>query len=298
MNLFSISQLEQFSGIKSHTIRVWEQRYTALTPTRSKGNTRYYDNSQLRRLLNIVSLMESGYKISELCAMPDNKLFALLESELQSTLVKENTHEYFVSQLIAASTTFDEVHFEKIFSNCLLRLGMRNTYIQVIYPLLVRMGLMWTTDKINPAYEHFCSNLISRKLYAAIDALPPAQSSNSSWLLFLPENEFHETGLLFSHYIIRQAGNKVIYLGNNLPFDTLQSAVEEINPDHLFFFLVHHDRMEDSQDYLNKLKKNFSKKQIHLSGNEKLISQLKTGNKIHWIKSVEDLENQLVLKND
>lgn len=298
MNTFSISQLEQFSGIKSHTIRVWEQRYDALTPTRSKGNTRYYDNTQLRRLLNIVSLMESGFKISELCAMPDNRLFNLLEAELQNTLIKENTNEYFISQLIVASTTFDEVHFEKIFSNCLLRMGMRNTYTQVIYPLLKRMGLMWTTNTISPAYEHFCANLISQKLLSAIDALPPAKASQSSWLLFLPENEFHEIGLLFSYYIIRQAGNKVIYLGNSLPFDTLRSAVEETNPDHLFFFLVHQDRTKDSQEYLNMLKMNFTKQQIHLSGNEKLIKQLKTGNTIHWIKTVADLENQLEQTKD
>ena len=293
MNIFSISQLEQYSGIKSHTIRVWEQRYNALTPTRSKGNTRYYDNTQLRRLLNIVSLMESGFKISELCAMPDNRLFKLLDAELQSTLVKENTNEYFVSQLIAASITFDEVHFEKIFSNCVLRLGMRNTFTQVIYPLLKRMGLMWSANTLSPAYEHFCSNLICQKLFSAIDALPPHKSSQNSWLLFLPENEFHEIGLLFSYYILRQAGNKVIYLGSNLPFNTLRSAVDETNPSHLFFFFVHQDRIEDSQDYMNMLKNNFPKLHILVSGNEKLISQLKTGNKIHWIKNVEDLEDQL-----
>src|SRR5437868_2924981 len=114
MDLFTISQLQQFSGIKAHTIRVWEQRYDALNPTRSEGNTRYYDNLQLRRLLNIVSLMEYDYKVSELCSMTDQMLFKLLENKLNDPLIKEGSNEYFVSQLIAAATSFDEVHFEKI----------------------------------------------------------------------------------------------------------------------------------------------------------------------------------------
>ena len=292
MNLFSISDLQQFSGIKAHTIRVWEQRYNGLNPTRSEGNTRYYDNLQLRRLLNIVSLLESDYKISELCSMTDQMLFKLLEQQLKDTDIAEGTNGYFVSQLIAATTCFDEAHFEKIFSNCVLRLGMKHTYTQVIYPMLNRIGLMWATGAISPAFEHFGSNIIKQKLFSAIDSLPPAKSKQS-WLLFLPENEFHEIGLLFSHYLIRQAGKKVIYLGSNVPFETLISAVAEITPARLLFFLVHHDIPEHSQDYLNNLKKNFDKTKIHLSGNEKLINQLKTGKEFNWIRSVEELEQQL-----
>jgi len=292
MNLFSISDLQQFSGIKAHTIRVWEQRYNGLNPTRSEGNTRYYDNLQLRRLLNIVSLLESDYKISELCSMTDQMLFKLLEQQLKNTDIKEGTNEYFVAQLIAAATCFDEIHFEKIFSNCVLRLGMKHTYTKVIYPMLNRIGLMWTTGSISPAYEHFSSNIVKQKIFSAIDSLPPTKSTNS-WLLFLPENEFHEIGLLFSHYLIKQAGKKVIYLGSNVPFETLISAITETTPAHLLFFLVHYDTPKDSQDYLNNLKKNFSKTKIHLSGNEKLISKLKTGKEFNWIRSVEELEKQL-----
>ena len=293
MNLFSISELQQFSGIKAHTIRVWEKRYNALNPTRSEGNTRYYDNTQLRRLLNIVSLMESDYKVSELCCMTDEMLFKLLEGKLKDSQSSVGTNEYFISQLIAAATSFDETYFEKIFSNCVLRLGMRNTYLNVIYPLLNRIGIMWSTGKISPAYDHFSSNIIKQKLYSAIDSLPPAKSSRNGWLLFLPENEFHEIGLLFSHYLIRQAGKKVIYLGSNVPFETLLDAVEKTTPEHLFFFLVHHNTPENSQDYIDSLKKYFGKIKIYLSGNEKLISKLKVGKEFNWIRSVEELEKQL-----
>lgn len=293
MNLFSISELQQFSGIKSHTIRVWEQRYNALNPTRSDGNTRYYDNTQLRRLLNIVSLMESDYKVSELCSMTDEMLFKLLEGKQKDSQSSVGTNEYFISQLIAAATSFDETHFEKIFSNCVLRLGMRNTYVNVIYPLLNRIGIMWSIGTISPAYEHFSSNIIKQKLFSAIDSLPPAKSSRNVWLLFLPENEFHEIGLLFSHYLIRQAGKKVIYLGSNVPFETLLDVVEKTTPGHFLFFLVHHDTPENSQDYIDSLKKYFGKIKIHFSGNEKLISKLKIGKNFNWIRSVLELEKQL-----
>lgn len=293
MDLFSISQLEQFSGIKAHTIRMWEQRYDALHPNRSEGNTRYYDHYQLRRLLNIVSLMNADHKVSELCMMSDEKLFKLLKERLQETSSSDETTEYFVSQLIAAGMTFDEPHFEKIFSNVLLRFGMKEAYVKVIYPMLVRIGLMWSNDSVPPPQEHFISNILRQKLFSAIDALPPAKSSGDSWLLFLPENEFHEIGLLFAHYLIRQAGKKATYLGCDLPFETLSTAIKEIKPSRMLFFLVHYDIPGDAQGYLNRLSKHFRKTFIYFSGNEKLISQLKIGKEMHWIRSVEELEGEL-----
>jgi DNA-binding transcriptional MerR regulator/methylmalonyl-CoA mutase cobalamin-binding subunit len=294
MNIFTISQLQQYSGIKAHTIRIWEQRYNALSPNRSEGNTRYYDNNQLRRLLNIVSLMESEYKVSELCSMTDQELFRKLDKELQNRQPKDDTAEYYIAQLIAAGMCFDEPHFDKIFSNCLLRFGLKDCYIKVLYPMLSRIGLMWAKDQIPPAQEHFVSNIVRLKLSSAIDSLPPPKSSKSTWLLFLPENEFHEIGLLFSNYLIRQSGKKVIYLGSNVPNDALIDTIKETAPAHLLFFLVHHDHVENVQDYINNLKKNLGKTKIHLSGNEKLIKQLELGKDIHWMCSVEELEKQLV----
>lgn len=285
--------MQQLSGIKAHTIRVWEQRYNALSPTRSDGNTRYYDNAQLRRLLTIVSLMEYNHKVSELCCMTDEVLFKLLEEKQIDAQLIDGTNKYYISQLIAAATSFDETHFEKIFSNCILRWGLRNAYLQVIYPLLNRFGIMWSTGTMSPSYEHFSTNIIKQKLFSAIDSLPPAKSSKNSWLLFLPENEFHEIGLLFSYYLIRQAGKKVIYLGSNLPFESLINAIEKTTPHHLLFFFVRHDSTENAQDYVDSLKKHFGKINIHLSGNERLISKLKIKNGCNWIRSVEELEKQL-----
>ncbi len=272
---------------------MWEQRYNALQPNRSEGNTRYYDSTQLRRLLNIVSLMDTDYKVSELCAMDDKKMFTILEKQHKDYLSKFEAHDYFITQLIAAGMIFDETHFEKIFSNCLLCFGMNQTYINIIYPMLNRIGLMWLTDTISPNYEHFISSMVKQKFFAAIDALPPAKYPNDTWLLFLPENEFHEIGLLFSNYTIRQAGRKVIYLGANLPLDSLINAVKQISPNHLFFFCGHNNSLENSQLYLNTLRKSFSNIKIHIAGDERLISKLSFDKKVDWISSIDDLRNQL-----
>jgi DNA-binding transcriptional MerR regulator len=291
MNYFSIAQLEQFSGIKAHTIRIWEQRYQALSPNRSQGNTRSYDNIQLKRLLNIVSLMESDYKISELCSKTDKDLIKLLDKQLQTSTSIDETSEYFITQLITAGVNFDDTHFDKIFSNCLLRYGMKDTYSKVLYPMLVRIGLMWSTDEFPTAPEHFISNMLRQKLFTAIDSLPPAKENKKSWLLFLPENEFHEIGLLFSHYLIRQAGKKVIYLGANVPLETISKAVKDTGANHLLFFFVHHNKKEDAQHYLNALKKNCKSTHIHIAGREKLLSTLQMGKEINWIHSAAELEH-------
>ncbi|MHA4806775.1 MerR family transcriptional regulator [Flavitalea flava] len=291
MDLFSISQLAQYSGVKPHTIRIWEKRYNALKPNRSEGNTRYYDNSQLRRLLNIVGLMDTEYKVSELCAMPDEKIFRLLEE--WKVVTHSETAGLFVSQLIAAGMEYDEPRFSALFAQCQHRYGMLDTYLKVVYPMLVRIGLMWSCDTLPAAHEHFISNLLRQKLFSAIDTLPPAVSSPETWLLFLPENEFHEIGLLFAQYLIRLSGKKAIYLGANVPLISLNAALKDLSPDNLLLFLVHHDLPEDAQQYLDGIRTRFAGKKMFVAGSHALIGHLRTGKKIHWLQSVEDLESQL-----
>lgn len=295
MDQFSISQLAQFSGVKAHTIRIWEQRYQALQPNRSEGNTRYYDADQLRRILNIVSLTQSGYKISELGPMPDHELFSLV-AEHEKKHAGDDLHEFFISQLISAGMNFDEEHFEKMFSHCLLRYGMRDAYVFVIYPLLQRTGVMWASNSIPPAREHFMSNILRQKFFTAIDALPPADEEKESWMLFLPENEFHEIGLLFANYLLRSSGKKVIYLGSNVPQESLLEAVEEIQPSRLLLFFVHYDFPEKRQKYIEVLEKSCPSQELFISGNEKLMSRISLGENTRWLRKVSDLEKDLDLR--
>jgi DNA-binding transcriptional MerR regulator len=290
MNLFSISQLSNFSGIKPHTIRIWEQRYNALSPGRSEGNTRYYDNDQLRRLLNIVSLVQANYKISEISTMPDKKLFELLEQRLRPSEENIDTHEYFILQLIAAGMNFDEINFDKLISHCLVKYGVEGSYLKVIYPMLKRIGLMWATNLILPAAEHFISNIIRQKLFTLIDSLPAGNDKKNSWLLFLPENEFHEIGLLFSHYLIRKEGFKSVYLGSNVPLQSVVEAAAITNPDNLLLFLTHNDSKEVLGEYMNDLGRRFKNKNIKIAADAKQLQSIKLNKNFEVLSSMENLQ--------
>lgn len=291
MSLFSISQLYQYSGIKPHTIRIWEQRYNAFKPDRSEGNTRYYNNQQLRRLLNIVGLHEKGYKISELCSMPDDRLYELVIKINKST--GNDAHEYFVSQMISAGMSYDGNYFEELFEKSLSKFGILQTYKTIIYPILVRIGLMWSSNILASAKEHFISNIIRQKILGSIDALPSVSSSPDKWLLFLPENEYHEIGLLVANYLIRDSGRKVIYLGNSVSQESVFTAINETKPSHLLVFMVHYDLPESVQEYLDALNDRFCGEKIYVSGNNKMLNQIKFPAKINWLQTIEDLEEAI-----
>ena len=295
MDRFSISQLSQFSGVKPHTIRVWEQRYHALQPDRSEGNTRYYDGHQLRRLLNIVSLVNSGHKISGLCSMKNSELYQLLGDHYEKA-AENSDYDYFVGQLVAGGMSFNQYNFEKIFSHCLLKFGLTTTYKKIIYPLLKRVGLLWTRNQLPPAQEHYISNLLRQKLFTAIDSMPPEEYPEDSWLLFLPEDEYHEIGLLFAHYLVRSKGYKSIYLGASVPVDSVKSAVEDTEATNILLFLVHRDLPKNIQRYLNNLENAAPTCKIFVAAPEDMKTNKESKPHIHWLSSVDELEQHLVVQ--
>jgi hypothetical protein len=292
MNLFSISQLSQFTGVKSHTIRIWEQRYNALKPERSEGNTRYYDDSQLRRLLNIVSLIEKGYKVSQICPMTDQDLFTIIQGSTQ--INSNDTPEYYVNQLIAAGMSFDLSHFEYILSLSISAYGIKEAYKKVIHPVMNRIGVQWAGDVITTVSEHFISNIFHQKLSVAIDSLAIADAKKETWLLLLPENEFHELPLLYASYLIRLSGRRVIYLGSNVPLKSLKSAILETKPDNILMFFVHFDLPGKIQKDIDSINTYFSGDKIYLAGNQKLIKSIRN---TEFLESVSDIERILGLNN-
>lgn len=292
MDSFSISQLQQFSGIKAHTIRIWEQRYNALEPARSEGNTRYYSGEQLRRLLNIVSLLHSGMKISELCAMNDEKLNRLIEKQAVPAQPANPEYEFYISQIIAAALEYNEVRFDKVFSNALLRYGLKDAYINIVYPSLDRLSLMWSASVLAPAQEHFITGLFRQKFLVAADALPfptSATAGKDAWLLFLPEDELHELGLLLANYLLRQAGKKVFYLGPDVPYDSLVAAVKAIKPSTLLFFLVRKNDPEKDRELLTNISQQFYHLHIYTACDVARFTDLKKPKNCTLLHEVDDL---------
>lgn len=290
MDHFSISELSRLTGVKPFTIRVWEKRYNALNPDRSEGNTRYYNNRQLRRLLNIVSLLQFDLKVSDLCVLPDKTLFRMIEE--RKAQAREDSDSFFISQLIASGFTYDEPHFTNIFAQCLARFGVRDAYTRVLYPMLQRIGILWNSDRVTPGNEHFITHLLRQKILTSTDLLASPTATAESWLLFLPEDEFHETGLLIAHYLIRLSGKRSVYLGANLPTDALFAAASSIKPDHTLFFFVHRSTPEERRHYIRSVTAGIKTGRIYVAGGD-LSGHLTPPKRAQFLESVGDLDKLL-----
>ena len=227
MGHFSISDLEQLSGIKAHTIRMWEQRYNLLRPVRTATNIRLYCEDDLRRLLNVTTLCGRGQRISQVASLNDE--------ELKTAVLAccNDNHDYHlqVNALLAAMLSFDEISLDQLFNDAAKRLGFEKMMLFVAYPLLQRIGLMWLAGTVNPAQEHLLAHLLRQKMLAATEALPSVPTSARRWLLFLPEGELHELALLFMNYSLRARGQHTLYLGQNMPTAELASVCETYKPD-------------------------------------------------------------------
>lgn len=248
MGTYSIKQLEQLSGIKAHTIRVWEQRYQLITPLRTETNIRYYDDEQLKYLLNVALLLKNGDKVSKISKLSDDEFKAKVEHLYECAISKDEdlNLDLDANDLVTAMIDMDAQKFDRIFDNSARHNGFEATVKHLIYPFLEKIGLLWAIDQINPAHEHFMSCLIRQKMMAAIERLDES-TDGKKFLLFLPEGEHHELGLLLAQYLIKKKGGRVYYMGQNLPDRDIRVAMETVNPDKVLTFIIDpsmHNRAE------------------------------------------------------
>jgi DNA-binding transcriptional MerR regulator len=265
MSYYQISDLERLTGIKAHTIRIWEKRYNLIEPHRTSTNIRYYDDDQAKKLLNVSTLLALGFKISKISEFTAKELQDQIQNMQQNTGV-DSICSGFINDLIASMLIFDEPAFEKSFSSAVNRFGTYETMIHVIYPFLHKTGLMWTSSDAMPVQEHFANNIIRRKLISEIDGLPAATKRAKKFLLFLPSEEWHETALLLSDYIIRSKGYKTIYLGQNVPSQNLTEVIESTKPTHLLTFFIARQATDYVKEVLTDLSKKNPGKTILLGG--------------------------------
>jgi DNA-binding transcriptional MerR regulator len=264
LNYFSIKEIESLTGVKAHTLRIWEQRYGMITPKRTDTNIRYYDEADLKKLLNVSLLNRNGYKISEIASMN-------AETLMQEVLKLSQEKSDYESQLQALTLTMLELNegaFEQLLNKSILQMGLEKTMMNLIFPFFRTIGIMWQTGSINPAHEHFITNIVRQKLIVAIDG---QQNLSDIWskkfMLFLPEGEFHEIGLLFANYAIRARGGRVVYIGANVPFNDLATVYRVYSPDYLFTVLTAPLLGgESGTTYLEKLSKSFPDSVIYATG--------------------------------
>ncbi|SFN23122.1 B12 binding domain-containing protein [Flavobacterium succinicans] len=218
-NVFSIKDLENLSGIKAHTIRIWEKRYNVLQPMRTDTNIRLYDLHSLQKLLNITLLHDYGYKISKIATYSEEKIHSLVREIVTS----KNANNHAISDFKLAMMNFDQDLFFKTYDWLIEKKTFKEVFMQVFVPLMNELGLLWQTDTITPAHEHFVSYLIKQKLLVNIEQLQkqPVTNHDRVFVLSLPMNEIHELGLMYLHYEILLNGYKTVYLGESMPIDNL-----------------------------------------------------------------------------
>lgn len=267
MSNYSIKDLEQLSGIKAHTLRIWEQRYNLLSPKRTDTNIRFYDDRDLKLILNVALLNDNGYKISKIAFMEPSEM----REEVMKLTERTLTHDDQIHALTICMIEMDEDRFDKILSTNIIKLGFEQTMMNIIYPFMSKIGVLWQIGAINPAQEHFISNLVRQKLIVAIDG-QVGKSGGKKFLLYLPDGEYHETSILFASYLIKNEGHKVVYLGQSTPYDDLLSVYDLHQPDYLLTVITTSPAAETAQEYLNSISNRFPAATILVTGYQ-LIGQ-------------------------
>lgn len=259
---FSIKELESLSGIKAHTIRIWEQRYRFLKPDRTSTNIRMYNNEELKTLLSVALLNKYGFKISRIDEMnAEQRSHAILNLPQD-----EAREEYLLVQLIAYTIDLRHLQFEELLNQYIANHGIEKTIRQLVFQFLEKVGILWQTSRINPAQEHLVTNIIRQKIIRAIDALPPVYTESPLYLLFLPEDEHHELGLLFVYYLLKQRGIPVLYLGANVPLRDVQYVIQAKKPSVLYLHLTSFPRQFRFEKFLSQLSSSAGSSRILISG--------------------------------
>ena len=225
---YKIKDLENLTGIKSHTIRIWEKRYRILSPDRTDTKIRTYSDSELTHLLTVSMLNRNGIKISKIAKLSQEDMNKLLWD------IKVNKEpEYSMDKLLLSLVSLDEELFKETLANLLESEGLEKTFTDHLIPFLDRIGIMWLIGSVNPAQEHFMSNLIRQKIISEIDKQEIPVSTEKSVLMYLPEHEWHEMSLLFYHFLLRSKGVPTFYLGQSLPYESLVECIEKLKPNYI-----------------------------------------------------------------
>ncbi len=286
MAIYSIKDLEKLCGIKAHTLRIWEQRYGIVIPKRTPTNIRYYEDEDLKTLLNVALLNRNGYKISKIAVMGREEMLEKV-TEISEVNFENNTQ---LDALTISMIEMDEYKFDRIISSNINQIGFEKTMIKVILPFLDKLSVLWLTGSINPVQENFISYLIRQKIISAIDKVPlMTNGSVKKLLLYLPENESQELSLLFVHYLLRNRNCQVIYLGQNISLVDLQDAYEIHKPDFVFTMLSESFSSRPVQQYLDEIVKTFPQSKILLSGYQVVAQHVQFSDQIIIFNGLEEL---------
>lgn len=285
MAIYSIRDLEKLTGIKAHTIRIWEQRYGMVKPARTDTNIRYYTDENLRLLFNIALLNRHGHKISKLAKMTSEDIAARV-ADISENNGSQNAQ---IDALTLAMIDLDEATFDRIFSTYTMEHGFERTMVELVYPFLDKLNVLWLTNSVSPAHEKFIGHLIRRKLMRAIDQEPAETSRDAAiFLLYLPDDESQELTLLFMHYLLRNRRQRVVYLGHRISLSDLEDACQPLRPDYVFTILQEPIPRQPIQGYLDAAAHTANPAQLLLTGAQLFVNPVRLPSNARVLNGLQD----------
>lgn len=294
-NVYSIKDLENLSGIKAHTIRIWEKRYNILEPMRTDSNIRFYDLHNLKKLLNITLLHNHGYKISKISQYDEAKIPNLVKG----IITDKNAKSHALSTFKIAIINFDQALFLQTYDRLLSEKSFREIFYDVLIPLLNEIGMLWQTDTITPAHEHFACNLIRQKIMVNTEKhqIISPENDNRTFVLFLPENESHETALLYLNFELAFYGYHTVYLGANVPLANLKKITDSFeNIVFVGYFSLEPDK-DEIQAYVQNLQDSIldgTDSECWILGNQiKHLNSERLSSQIHLVHALKDFTKKL-----
>lgn len=261
MDIFTISDIENLSGIKAHTLRIWEKRYSILKPKRRKSRHRYYDNEDLKKILLVAELNRDGLKISRIAKLPEEQLRTLSLAKKESS----SGYESYISQMAEACMELNEEKLNQSFTAVFSHMDMEKLVLNIFIPLLERLGTNWLNDRTRPVQEHFASNFISRKILMAIGTLQ-VPDSGALTILFTPEGEYHEIPHLFTWYLLKKRGKRVAYFGSGVQLNTIKEFTQVKKAGRLHFHLITNLTSHTPDDFIKLMLTIFPEQEIVVSG--------------------------------
>ena len=281
---YSIDQFSKITGINKLLLRTWENRYDFLKAKRTESKIRMYSDDLLIKALNAKLLIDNGHKISLISKKSDLEIEDLLSGLVQKEN-KSSFNKYYINNFIKSALKFDTDKFNKTYSEASKKYTTLEFYKNIMLPTFSKIGLFWLTNKMNPAQEHFLSEMFKQKIYKQIDEEATYKNKKSkTWLLFLPQKEHHEMGLLFTRYLLHNKGYNVVYLGANVPLSALNEIAKNTKIDSTLFFVVSNFAKLNILETSNIVNKCFSNSKNYVVSNQKLESKIK----IKTIQSIDE----------
>jgi len=289
MNAFTIRDLENLSGIRAHTIRIWEQRYSFLKPRRTQTNIRYYDSDELKTILNVALLNKNGYRVSSIDKMTVEEISDKILSLGSSTA----RHDMLINDMLKQMIDLNPNEFEKIVDAYIAANGIEGAIKNLVFPFLTKVGILWMTNHVRVAQEHLVSNIVRQKLIRGIEDIKLKTNGSKVIVLFLPDGEYHELGLLYVQYLLKLRGKETIYLGADVPVEELAYVCSTKQPCILYTHLTSLPSKFNFEKYLSLIGQNTNNTPLVISGRVTQAYTKKIPAGVSFGKSLEDVIDQL-----